>query len=91
LDKRSKKCCMYNWPWENISVLKSRPTCLIDFPCDSLIVIAKATFTGNCLVLVSLKGIFNVVVCKMIIGMNVISPTWYQLIFVLQQYSCLDV
>jgi hypothetical protein len=82
---------MYNWPWENIGILKSRPTCLTDFPCDLIIVIAKATFIGNCLVLVSLKGIFDVVGCKVIFGMNVISPTWYQLIFVLQQYNCLDV
>jgi hypothetical protein len=26
-----------------------------------------------------------------ILGMNVISPTCYQLIFVFQQYNCLDV
>jgi hypothetical protein len=83
---------MYNWPWENIGVLKSRPTyCLTDCPCDLLIVNVKATFIGNCLVLVSLKGVFDVVGRKVILGMNVISPTWYQLIFVLQQYNCLDV
>ncbi len=82
---------MYNWPWENIGVLKSRPTCFNDCPCDLLIAIAKATFIGNCLVLVSFKGIFNVVGCKVILGMNVISPTCYHLIFVFQQYNCLDV
>jgi hypothetical protein len=75
---------MYNWPWENIGVLKSRPTCFTDYPCDLLIVIAKATFIENCIILISLKGIFNVVGCKVILGMTVVSPTWSQLIFMLQ-------
>jgi hypothetical protein len=66
---------MYNWPWENIGVLKSRPTCFTDYPCDLLIVIAKAIFIQNCIVLISLKSIFNVVGCKVILGMIVVSPT----------------
>jgi len=48
----------------------------MDRPCDLLIVIAKATFTRNCF-LVNLKGIFDVVSCKVIFGMNVVSPTWF--------------
>ncbi len=57
-------------------MLKSRLTCSIDCPCDLLIVITKATFMGNCL-LVNLKGISNVVGCKVIVGMNVVFPTCF--------------
>jgi len=70
------KSVTYNSPWENINVLKSRPKCFTNFPCDLLIVITKTTFTRNCF-LVNLKGIIDVVGCKMILGMNVVSPAWF--------------
>jgi len=70
------KSTTYNWLRENIGVLESRSTCSTDYPFDLLIVIAKATFTGNCL-LVNLKSIINVVGCKVILEMNVVSPTWF--------------
>jgi hypothetical protein len=62
----------YNWPWENIGVLKFKPTCLMNCPCDLLIVIAITTSNENYF-LVNIKGICN---CKVTLKMNVVSPTW---------------
>ena len=39
----------YSWPCEKTAVCRSKPTCLIDWPCDLFIVIANASWTGNCL------------------------------------------
>jgi hypothetical protein len=61
----------YSWPWENIGVLKFKLTCLMNWPCDLLIVIAITTSNENYF-LVNVKGICN---CKVTLEMNVVSPT----------------
>lgn len=38
----------YNWPWEKHGLSKFKPQNLNIWPCDVLIVIAKAKRIGNC-------------------------------------------
>lgn len=76
----------YNWPWENIGVLKFKLTCLMNCPCDLLIVIAITTFNENYFLL-NVKSICN---CKVILEMNVVSPAGLWLIYVLQWHNYLN-
>ena len=61
----------YNCPWENTGVLKSNPTHFTDWPCDLLIVMANAGFTGNCL-LFSGIAMSSLLASNDIIGINTV-------------------
>jgi Na+-translocating ferredoxin:NAD+ oxidoreductase RnfA subunit len=62
----------YNWPWDNRGVQICKLTYFIKCPCDLLIIIAKTTFTENCLQK-NLKEIYNAVGCYLVLRTKVVS------------------
>ena len=63
----------YSWPCEKTAVCRYKPTFLTDLPCDLFMVIANASWTGNCLQQsgigrVSLEGV------NVILGISTLFP-----------------
>ena len=61
----------YNWPCENTGFGRYTPTCSIVCPCDLLIVIANATWTGNYR-LDNVKGNSDSVNVRFILGITTV-------------------
>ena len=53
-----RESATYNCPCENTDVHRSRPTFLTDWPCDLFMVIANASWTGNCLLWSGIGRVF---------------------------------
>jgi len=75
----------YNWPWQNTCLDKYMPTLLRDWPWLLLIVIAKQTDRGYCL-LFSTNGHFESFGDMTILGMYTFSPTWVPVIIFASMY-----